>query len=542
MNFLAIFQRLRQMIVDLWQRTEKRDRNRFFVISGASFIVIVIALVMLTRTPYVPLTVGKGTTEVEQAEIMSALSSQNYKPKRDSNGNISVPEKKHGEAYLYLVSNGIPGSGSTQRNTDMYSLGTGLTSNAAGQEQYRMYQLEQDLQILFRNIDGIRDSLVLLASASGQRTSPLRGTQITPSASVMLITDDPAIVPSSDIVAMVKAATAGAVAGLEPEKVAVSYQGGLLRDDAESVYEGIYKDRIEMKKQIELDLEQGVGTLLAPWAGRDDFRVMASATLNWDAEVENILEYTPSIDDEFGVIESSQTLNEIAEGFGDYPGIPGMDDNGGGDLYAEVENPGRNYYERNEQILNYKVNEMSRYVEKAQGTIENLSIAVTVRDTAPGAGDANFVRNLQTLIGNAIGLHPSLHASRVTVEFMEFAGKAAEEAARQQFIDEQKSTEIMELIRIIALYIVIGVCVVLLILKTYGLLKKEPTEEELLAGAIEDGYDPELDEVAALVEMATLGEITEAAKSPFREQVEKFIDQNPDAVADLLRNWLREDG
>ena len=38
-----------------------------------------------------------------------------------------------------------------------------------------------------------------------------------------------------------------------------------------------------------------------------------------------------------------------------------------------------------------------------------------------------------------------------------------------------------------------------------------------------------------------LEDIDLEAKSETRKMIEKFVDENPEAVANLLRNWLSED-
>ena len=40
---------------------------------------------------------------------------------------------------------------------------------------------------------------------------------------------------------------------------------------------------------------------------------------------------------------------------------------------------------------------------------------------------------------------------------------------------------------------------------------------------------------------ATVEDIDVEAKSDTRRMVEKFVDENPEAAANLLRNWLNED-
>ena len=537
MNFLGIFQRLRQMIVDLWQRTEKRDRNRFFIISGVSVAVLAIAMILLTRTTYVQLASGSQLDPARTAEITAALSEQGIAYRTDASGAILVPEKSRIAAANYLSVNGIPSS--MERNTDIYALGTGLTTNNAQQEQYRIYQLEQYIEMALRSIDGVRHAQVILAVPQ-EKVSIVRNNQPPVTASVQLITDD-GTAPSRNTTEAIRAITANAVAGLDNENVAVSYQGGLLLTDRTDTYEELYKNRNALKQQIERDHEQGVRALLDTVLGYDNYTVKANVTLDFDQASEQHKIYTPSTEDGEGMVESMQTLQEIAEGYG-VPawGPTGMDwDGGGGDDYTEIEQMNRSYYEKSTTTLNYLVNETITLLEKASGTIDSQTFSIVV-DKEVFPEDNKTTTNIQNVVGGALGLVGRDAQNRISVMYEEFVGKKGEEASREAYRQDQERARMMDLIRLIALYVVIGACVIVLILKTYSLLKKEPTEEELLAGAIEEGYDPEMDEMAALVEMATLGEITEAPKSPFRVEIEKFIDKNPDAVANLLRNWLNE--
>ena len=56
--------------------------------------------------------------------------------------------------------------------------------------------------------------------------------------------------------------------------------------------------------------------------------------------------------------------------------------------------------------------------------------------------------------------------------------------------------------------------------------------------------EPELSVEALLAttkENQTMDDIEFSEKSETRQQIEKFVDENPEAVALLLRNWLNED-
>ncbi len=98
------------------------------------------------------------------------------------------------------------------------------------------------------------------------------------------------------------------------------------------------------------------------------------------------------------------------------------------------------------------------------------------------------------------------------------------------FLDKEKSgisgTDIVQILLIIAILSVLAFVVI----RSMRSLKEEDTEEEL---AVENLLQSTPDEV--------LEDINLDDKSEARKLIEKIVDENPEAVANLLRNWLTED-
>ena len=86
-------------------------------------------------------------------------------------------------------------------------------------------------------------------------------------------------------------------------------------------------------------------------------------------------------------------------------------------------------------------------------------------------------------------------------------------------------------------YVLIGIIVVMILLLGYAVYKgTEPVE------IIE--IEPELsveDMLTTTKATSNLDTIEFDGKSDARVQIEQFVENNPDAVALLLRNWLNED-
>ena len=100
---------------------------------------------------------------------------------------------------------------------------------------------------------------------------------------------------------------------------------------------------------------------------------------------------------------------------------------------------------------------------------------------------------------------------------------------KEDFFDTVSSTDILSIVMIV---LILGL-LAFVILRSMVSKKKEVVEEE-----------PELsveDMLQSTPEEPEVDNIDVETKSDTRKMVEKFVDENPEAAANLLRNWLNED-
>ena len=100
---------------------------------------------------------------------------------------------------------------------------------------------------------------------------------------------------------------------------------------------------------------------------------------------------------------------------------------------------------------------------------------------------------------------------------------------KEDFFEAVSSTDILSIVMII---LILGL-LAFVILRSMVSKKKEAVEEEPEL-SVEDMLqstpaEPEIDDIDV------------ETKSETRKMVEKFVDENPEAAANLLRNWLNED-
>ncbi len=88
------------------------------------------------------------------------------------------------------------------------------------------------------------------------------------------------------------------------------------------------------------------------------------------------------------------------------------------------------------------------------------------------------------------------------------------------------TTDVLSIVMIVLILLLLG----FVVLRSMGTRNRAAEEEELsVEGMLQS--TPE----------TTMEDIDVEAKSETRKLIEKFVDENPEAAANLLRNWLTED-
>jgi flagellar M-ring protein FliF len=260
--------------------------------------------------------------------------------------------------------------------------------------------------------------------------------------------------------------------------------------------------------------------------------------LNFDDESVSTVEFAPPVEGETeGLIISLHELYETSREGEDAAGVPGTDTNGMGTVeypYGDLEEG--EYYRQVVRDINYEINETRSQLEKAKGAVKSLSIAILLNNTAIVDDYSASVRNL---VANAIGVTDNY----ISVERLPFQ----EDSAISDLIDEQEAFMRSMWLREIIVTVIKALVIVFLVLSLFSLIRRivgiaVPRGEKLspVGGDINylAGDTAALDE--AMIS-SLYPDIDLSKKSEGIAQLEKFIDRDPAAVAQLLRNWLTDD-
>jgi len=293
--------------------------------------------------------------------------------------------------------------------------------------------------------------------------------------------------------------------------------------------------RLTLQNILEGKIQAQLEQLLMPIFGIRNLEIAPRLVLNFDKVAKEIIEFAPPVAGELdGIARSSHDLWEIARSDGIAAGIPGTDTNAMGTVeypYGSLEDG--DLYQRRISERNYEINQTTEVIEKAQGSIEFLSIAITINENSVADDYTEQVTNLVT---RGLGVSPT----NVAVEYMPFEYiDTSDEDMRAALAAMEEARKRQELIQLIIKWSVILLLGVMVILLLRTIFKKPEPEEELeplLAGA---GIDYMAD--GDITDVTQYDDVDLHKKSSGLEQIERFIDKDPAAVAQLLRNWLSDE-
>lgn len=506
----AIMDQLNQF----WAKFNAGQKRNIIIISALSLIIIIIAVSLACRQDYVVL--YSGLNEKEKAEIYSKLKELKIKARIPSGtSSIEVPADKEAEIRMQLAMEGYPKSGF---NYDIYLAGSSFGQTDAELQARWIFLLQERLSESIRILEGVEDAVVNIAIPETD-TFVLKSQQTPVTASVIIkpnIGSQISYLKAQSIVQMITKS----IPGLEEENVTIIDTNMNILNAKPSTEKEILSDHFELEYMLEQRTNAQITDMLERVFGYKKVAVSSNIGLNFDKRVIESVAFEPVLDDS-GIAVSIEELKEKVKS-----GMPG---GAAGEASNTTQYPESIYvensdYEKTQRSINYGVNEIKEKIEEQQGKIDNLSISVLIDNENM---DAQMLNSVKELVANAIGTDP-VH---VAVQSMKF-----DTSFQQKLLDsfndrvDQKQSWFTSWALIFALGAIVFAVAIFMIMRT----RKNSLEETLSqASAMEEQSIDESIHEEIDVELKKEDQI--------KRQLDKFITQKPDAVAQLLRNWLSED-
>ena len=526
--------KLLERIKEWWNKFQPKQKTLIIGIAVVILLAIAILVAVLTKKQYVKDFVVCESTK-EAASVKELLDGQGIIYDISSDGlRFDVLESQQSDANLLLGANNIP--------TAAYTIDDGLngsfsTTEADKQKRYKLYletQIEEDI----KNMKAVK-------TASCQLTIPDdNGTLIAQNletyASIFVELEDGAGFTEENAAAIARMVATG-LGNATTDNVAITDTNGKTWFPVEQTYSTIEKadNMMMLKQEAESLIKNEVRQVLFGTNQFNQIEVATNAAMDFSQKKITRHNYsTPDANHDQGLLASEEVYQSNAsDGVG---GVPGTDSNSETDMMiSEQEGTNSSSYERkskylpNEEIIEeigatgtvvYNDSTVSvaavRYkvVREEDVRLQGLLDGISWEEYKLANNEKTKLEvdeDLVSMVANATGI-PAKNVSFVAYEEV-------------QFIDEMKEAVVVkDIVQIVLIIIILTLLafVVIMSLRT----KREVEEEEELA--VEDLLQSTVEELEG---------IETEQKSEARKLIENFVEENPEAVATLLRNWLDED-
>ncbi len=501
-----------------------KGAKRLIVIGLIALVIVAIVLAfVLNRSGYVVL--FSDLTEEEATEIVGKLQEDEVDYQYKGDGRILVDEAVADQTRANLAFEGYPKSGFTY---DIFSENAGGMTTDTEKQTYKLYELQDRIGATIGLFDGVKDAKVTIALAEEEKYALESANDDKKSSASVVVTMEDGGSPSSEQAGAIQRLVAKSVPGMQLEDVAV-FDGNGIDVSAESDGVNTSGDAAEEIAQIiENQITKKVINVLGPFYGADNIRVSAKGQVNMERVIRESTTYeTPEkIDEEdkTGIVSSENLTYEQSSDGATQGGVAGTETNADISEYTTVTGDDGSTYVSETQAREYLVNQIKEQGELDPGSLEDLTVSVSINGNTLG----NLTEaEARSLIANATGIDQEEQNAKITIVAAPFYAEAEEQEAGSFFRDN---------------IVFIGIGLVLLLLAALAvvlLLRRKKRKKQEAEEALEDDFFiPTALEMADDSDRPDILNLKSEKTRELRESVRNFAEENPEISAQLIRTWL----
>ncbi len=532
------FKALWQKILDWWNKFTAKQKTLVVGAGTVVLLTLIILLSALNQPQYVLLATANSTKEASEIKELLDSNAVNYKMS-DDGLNFKVLKKDQANANLLLGANDIQ---SYAYSIDNVTNGSFSTTESDKQKKYVVY-LEKQLESDFiQNFTAIDVAHVKLHIPDDDGT--LIGNKEEASASIVLELAEGAEF-SEDNASFLARAVAKAIGNSNTENIVILDNAGnmLFAGDEDATVSGLASTQLTLKAKAEQLVKNEVKKVLLGTKLYDDIEVASNLVMDFSHEETVQHDYTPAEDQTQGVLSHEDIYT--AENVNGISGIPGTDTNADDETTYVTQDNNNSSSNINEESRDYLPNEKITTTTNQPGAIDydKSSIYVTaINYVVMNEDDYNSADNNNLTWEEFKAQYKEPIPVDVPEDMLNGVSKAtgitAENVAmaaytEYMFFDKTGSAvTLTDILQILLILVILGLLAFIIIRSMWTTKKTEEVEEpEPLS--VESLLESQPEELLEDIEMDTGSET--------KRLIEKFVDENPEAAATLLRNWLNED-
>ncbi|MBE6902151.1 MAG: flagellar M-ring protein FliF [Ruminococcaceae bacterium] len=540
-------------VKEKWSGLSTVFKVLFISIPIAVIAIIIVLVILFNREEDAVLFSGVEQTEAgEIAAAVTALGITDVTVQDD--GDIIVPAEQVDFLRMQMYMQGYPTSST---DYEIWNEGVDLWSTDADKREVKRQQLETRIGAALASLEEIKQATVTLTlpETSDYVLVENKGQS---SCSVILQLYDNASLSNAEVRAIYRAVTTSAE-NLVNDNISIMDTTGKLyewvapEDDEKSEEDlsgvNVAERRLQFQKEFEELLEEDLGEMFTMSFGENNYAFNVSAILNYDKMTRDEEEFIPVEGTTHGVANHEQSIYEA--GYLDEDGglvgvTPNADESPDYPEYLGIEDGQGYVYDKDE--TQYSVSNIKTSLIKDGYEIQTLSVALMINQTNMTEAERE---SLCDLVAKAAGTD----VANVSVYNMPFVLKGSNIGTTIGDGSINVWTDEVDTYRDMLLFVVIGLGVLLIVLLIISLFmssarkkKIRRRQESALAAAnaqLADGMnaqggDPvqEIDfNIASLTEEAG----KDSKETILKREISEFAKTNPEIVASIIRNMLREE-
>lgn len=520
--------------MEWWNKFSSKQKTAIVAALLGFIVAFAILITVVSRPQYVNLVTCE--TATQSATVKQLLEDGGYDFQVvDSQGLVyKINKDQLSDANILINSNNILTE--TFKLTDVVS--GSLTTTEADKEKLYTAYLQGELTAMLEDVEFIEEATVTLHIPKDDGT--LIANQEESFAQILLKLNAGC---SSDQANAIANAVKTAIGNETTENIVIwDTQGNLLFSGGDTVSSvGNASSQLGLKQQIESIIRGEVKKVLLGTNEFDLIEVASNLTVNFAETERTEINYTPAEGQMQGVLSHESSYE--AETEGGTAMVPGTDSNGD-DTYVWSEGEGGS-----STVSQFEKD----YLPNSETTVEKIPAGSIVYDESSIAVTAisyNVIREedakeLGLLDGITWEEYKLANSERKKLEVdpelysvvSDASGIAEEDitivAYEEPFFVDKEAMFTFEVTDVLQVVLI----VIILLLLAYVVIRsfKRDKEEE------EQPEELSVENLLQSMPSEPLEDIELETKSETRKMIEKFVEENPEAVANLLRNWLNED-
>ena len=535
-------------------------RQLAVMIGIAASVALGVAVVLWSQTPNYSLLFGNLAPK-DATEIVAALQQAGIDYKVDENtGAVMVPSASVQQARMKLAGAGLPRSNSI--GYELLEKETGFGTSRALEKARFHRALEGELARTIASLANIESARVHLATP---RQSVFVRKQKKPSASVVVNLYPGRTLEKQQVAAIIHL-VASSVPELEAGRVTVvDNRGRMLNGPRDSLEMSLTSSQFDYTKQLEEHYRERVTGILEPILGIDNVRAQVTAVVDFTVTEQTEERFNPDLP----ALRSEQ-VDEQATTESPVQGIPGALSNqppaaGTAPEQAVAGNNGDgtappapvNTSKR--ATRNYELDKTISHTRLSTGQLRQLSVAVVVDDRVEQGADGAVIRTPRTpeeisriteLVKKAIGFDATRGDSVQVINAAFMAPPQAEPLPEPPLWEQPWVWDLAKQVGGILLVLLL----ILFVLRPTMKRLTAPPVIERIDGEAGDGEGGEEGEGAGAqgegggtrgLEKKGLDALGLPGPEDYEQTLEaarQMVEEDPKRVAQVVKNWVAEDG